>query len=210
MYTPPAFASNDLAVLDQLFARDPFVTLITPGMSPLPQVSHLPVCYARDREAVVLEGHWARPNPQAAYTGEALVIVQGPHAYVSPGWYPDKESAMRVPTWNYVVAHLHGRLHPIREEMALARLVSRLSETFETRVGSDWRFEAERGEHARQLRGIIGFRFEAGLIELKLKLSQNHPPANLDSVIGALSQQPQQDARNTAAWMQRLRPDRNV
>ena len=32
-----------------------------------------------------------------AGAGEALLILHGPNAYVSPGWYPDKESAARVP-----------------------------------------------------------------------------------------------------------------
>ncbi|WP_140718700.1 FMN-binding negative transcriptional regulator [Pseudomonas sp. Hp2] len=210
MYTPRAFAGTDLTALDDLFARDPFVTLVTPGEGLLPQVSHLPVLYARDGDAVVLEGHWARPNPQAVHEGQALAIVHGPHAYVSPGWYPDKEAAARVPTWNYAVAHLKGRLLPYRDEALLADLVTRLGDAFESGIGSDWRFETDRPEHVRQLRGIVGFRFEVASIELKLKLSQNHPQANVDAVIEALGRQPAQDARDTAAWMQRWRPRREA
>jgi transcriptional regulator len=206
MYTPRAFAGSDLSALDQLVARDPFVTLITPSAELLPRISHLPVLYTRDGDNVVLEGHWARPNPQATHEGEALVIVHGPHTYVSPSWYPDKDTAARVPTWNYVTAHLHGHLRPIREEAALADLVIRLSDTFEAGVGSDWQFETDRPEHMRQLRGIVGFRFETTSIELKLKLSQNHPEANVDAVIEALASQPSQNAHEIAAWMQHWRP----
>lgn len=214
MYTPRAFAGTDLAALDQLFARDPFVTLLTPsadGGWP-PQLSHLPVLYAREGETVTLQGHWARPNPQAAIAAagcdDALVIVHGPHAYLSAAWYPDKDSAARVPTWNYVVAHLHGRLVPVDDEAALGALVGELSDRFEASAGSDWRFEPERPEHARQLRGIVGFRFEASRIELKLKLSQNHPDPNIDAAIAALQAQPSPLAHDTSAWMRQWRPHR--
>lgn len=183
MYTPRAFAETDLAGLDRLMARDAFVTLITVDGDGLPCVSHLPVLYARDGERIVIEGHWARPNPQAQHAGAAaLMIVHGPHGYISPGWYPDKEAAARVPTWNYAVAHLRGRLTTTAETGDLAGIVDRLSQANEGRIGQDWRFEADRDDHVRQLRGIIGFRFEPEQIELKFKFSQNHPPAN---VLGA-------------------------
>ena len=89
MYTPAASAETDLAGLDRLIARDAFVTLVTVADG-LPFVSHLPVLYTRDGDRVLIEGHWARPNPQARHAGSALMIVHGPHAYLSPGWYADK------------------------------------------------------------------------------------------------------------------------
>lgn len=60
-----AFAQTDLALLDWLFARDAFVALISQGEDGHPAISHLPVLYQRDGQHVVIEGHWARPNPQA-------------------------------------------------------------------------------------------------------------------------------------------------
>lgn len=187
MYTPRAFAEADLTRLDRLIARDAFVTLVTVADG-LPFVSHLPVLYARDGERIVIEGHWARPNPQARHAGPALVIVHGPHAYVSPGWYPDKEEAARVPTWNYAVAHLHGTLESTEDTGQLASIVDRLSQVNEARVGNDWRFGHDRDDHVRQLRGIIGFRFTVGRVELKFKLSQNHPVANVEAAAAALQQ----------------------
>lgn len=187
MYTPRAFAETDLTRLDRLIARDAFVTLVTVADG-LPFVSHLPVLYARDGERIVIEGHWARPNPQARHAGPALVIVHGPHAYVSPGWYADKEEAARVPTWNYAVAHLHGTLESTEDTGRLASIVDRLSQENEARVGNDWRFGHDRDDHVRQLRGIIGFRFTTERVELKFKLSQNHPVANVEGAAAALQQ----------------------
>lgn len=64
-----------------------------------------------------------------------------------------------VPTWNYAVAHLHGRCNQVSDEDALGSLIARMSAHFEQRVGSDWQFEMERDSHRRQLRGLVGFRF---------------------------------------------------
>lgn len=186
MYTPRAFAETDLAELDALIARDAFITLITVGADGLPFVSHLPVLYGREDDQVWLEGHWAKPNPQARHTGPALAIVHGPHAYLSPAWYADKEEAARVPTWNYAVAHLHGQLQISEDPAALASIVDRLSQLNEPQVGQDWRFEHEREDIVRQLRGIVGFRLQVERVELKFKLSQNHPEANVRGAAAAL------------------------
>ena len=201
MYTPRAFAETDLGELDRLLARDPFVTLVNIGSDGAPFASHLPVLYSREGDRILIEGHWARPNPQATHGGTALMIVHGPNAYISPGWYPDKEEAARVPTWNYAVAHLHGKLQASTEEAFLASIVDRLSVRHETATGSDWRYEHDREAHRSQLRGIIGFRFVPERIELKFKFSQNHPAANVRGAAQALLGQDDLRSREVAAIM---------
>lgn len=180
MYTPRHFAETDLAALDSLARGFPFATLITMAGGE-PFVSHLPVLYQRDSDGILVQGHWSRANPQWRHGGEAKLIVHGPHAYISPSWYPDKESAVRVPTWNYAVAHLSGQLEIIDDEGGLAAIVSALTARHEDEVGSDWRFDSGREELRSQLRGIVGFRLRPARIELKFKLSQNHPEANIRS-----------------------------
>lgn len=207
MHVPPAFAETDLGALDALIARDPFVTLVTVADG-LPCATPLPVLYRRDGTRIVIEGHWARANPQSRHAGPALLIVHGPHAYVSPGWYPDKEPMARVPTWNYATAHLHGRLQISDDEALLADIVARLSERHESAIGSDWRYEPQRQTHRRQLRGIVGFRFEPERVELKFKLSQNHPAANVAAVSAALQAQADPGAQAVAALMRERLPQR--
>lgn len=201
MYLPRHYTDTDLQHLDGLLAADPFITLVTTDADGRPFASHLPVLYRRTGEDVLIEGHWARPNPQARHQGDALMIVHGPHAYVSPGWYPDKEIAARVPTWNYAVAHLHGALDTFEDEATLGDLVSRLSAQFEATVGNDWRFESERADHVSQLRGIIGFRFAPARIDLKFKLNQNHPAGNVEAVAAMLSLQRDENANAVASLM---------
>lgn len=201
MYTPRAFVETDLAQLDALFAHDPFVTLVTQYDDGAAFAAHLPVLYRRDAGIVRIEGHWARPNPQVRHAGDALLIVHGPHAYVSPGWYPDKREMGRVPTWNYAVAHLRGTLTRFDDEASLGDLVARLSQHFEAGVDGDWEFDPEDNRQRALLRGIVGFRFVPDRIDITFKLSQNHPLANRRAVIEALSGRDDADARAVAALM---------
>jgi transcriptional regulator len=166
----------------------------------------LPVLYHRDGDSVRLRGHWARPNPQARHAGPATVVVHGPHAYVSPSWYPDKEAEARVPTWNYAVAHLAGTLETFDDEASLAALVDDLSHQHEARVGREWRFEYGRDDHRIQLRGIIGFRFHVDTASLKFKLNQNHPVANRLAVAEQLETQQRDGSRDIAALMRARTP----
>jgi transcriptional regulator len=200
MYLPRAYAENDLAELDRLIARDNFITLVT-IQDGMPLINHLPVLYQRDGERIELRGHWARVNPQSRHTGRATVIVNGPHAYVSPAWYPDKETAARVPTWNYAVAHLEGELQTFEDETGLGALVGALSRQHEQRVDGDWEYEHARTELRSQLRGIIGFRLAVDKVELKFKLNQNHPTANRQAVATALSSQSREASREVANMM---------
>lgn len=201
MYLPRAFAETDLARLDALVAAHPFVTLVT-VRDGLPVADHVPVLYRREGERVELRGHVARANPLARTgAGPALAIVHGPNAYVSPGWYPDKEAEARVPTWNYAIAHLAGKLELFDDEDALGAIVDALSNTHEARVGGTWRYEHERDAHRRQLRGITGFRLAVERVDLKFKLNQNHPIANQSSVAVMLHTLEDAGARGVGALM---------
>jgi transcriptional regulator len=205
VYIPKAFAEADLAALDALAAAYPFATLVTLADG-APYVSHVPVLYRRDADGVELRGHWARANPQWQHGGNATVILHGPDAYVSPAWYPDKETAARVPTWNYAVAHLAGTLEILQDEADLAAIVGDLSQRFEGQVQAadpahvPWEFEFDRADQRVQLRGIVGFRMRPATIALKFKLNQNHPVANAAAVAARL-ERGDEEQRAVAALM---------
>ncbi|WP_447785817.1 FMN-binding negative transcriptional regulator [Stenotrophomonas bentonitica] len=201
MFIPADFVETDLAWLDRLLERDAFVTVVTTGSDGLPQVTLLPVVYRRDGDDILIEGHWARPNPQAGHVGPALVLVHGPHGYVSPGWYPDKDAMARVPTWNYAAAELRGTLEPVTDPDALIDMLDRLSARYEAQVGGDWDLLPIEPRQRRMLAGIVGFRFRAQQVQIKLKLSQNHPQANQHGVIDALSALDSPPSHELAQWM---------
>lgn len=201
MFIPADFVETDLAWLDRLLERDAFVTVVTTGSDGLPQVTLLPVVYRRDGDDILIEGHWARPNPQAGHAGPALVLVHGPHGYVSPGWYPDKEAQARLPTWNYAAAELRGTLEPVTDPDALIDMLDRLSAKYEAQVGGNWDLLPIEPRQRRMLAGIVGFRFRAQQVQIKLKLSQNHPQANQHGVIDALSALDSPPSHELAQWM---------
>ncbi len=78
-----------------------------------------------------LRGHVARANPlwhDFSAELDALLIFQGPQAYISPAMYPTKEETGKVvPTYNYVVVHAYGPLHVIEDRTWLRGLVERLT-----------------------------------------------------------------------------------
>ena len=203
MFIQRVFSQQDLTRLDAPIGQDPFVTLIGTDASGLPIASQVPVLYRRDETGIVIEGHWAKANPQATLGNRpALIIVNGPHAYVSASWYPDKIQQARVPTWNYCTAHLHGTLEQFDDEAALIDLLERTSAHFEQQVGGGWRFDASNPAERRQIAGIIGFRLRPTRVELKDKLSQNHPIDNRRAVAAHLAASNNADAQQIACLMQ--------
>lgn len=185
MYLPQPFSSQDPAALDRLAAANAFGTLVS-QLDGAPFASHLPVLYRRAEGRVTLTGHWARANPQwrGIEAQRALFIFQGPHAYISPRWYLEPER--NVPTWNYAVAHVYGRVRVIHESEELARIVTALSAHYEAGAEKPWRFE-DTGEAGRaRLKAIVGFELTADELQVKLKLGQNHAAGNVEGAIGGL------------------------
>src|SRR5579863_5827453 len=139
MYIPKAFREDNLETL-QTFMRDySFATLIT-VQDGAPQVSHVPFIPDTQRGPYgTLRAHLARGNQQWRHLDgqrEALVIFQGPHAYVSPSWY---EVELSVPTWNYAVVHAYGVPRLIEEPGELYALLQTLVKENEAGFEHPWK-----------------------------------------------------------------------
>ena len=83
-----------------------------------------------------LVGHLARANAhwrRIVDGSPALAIVTGPDTYVSPSWYATKaEHGKVVPTWNYSVVHLRGRIVVHDDPAWVHALVTRLTDRHES------------------------------------------------------------------------------
>jgi transcriptional regulator len=203
MYLPEAFEAKDLAVLDRLADTDAFGTLVS-QLDGAPFASHLPVLYHRADTQVRLTGHWARANPQwREIEGQrVLFIFHGPHAYISPRWYLEPEK--NVPTWDYAVAHVYGRVRVIHETEELERIVTALATQYEASAPKPWRLEST-GEAGRaRLKAIVGFELAAETIQIKLKLNQNHVAGNVRGAIDGLRAQGSPQSAEVASWMEEL------
>jgi transcriptional regulator len=206
MYVPSHFAPDPVLV-DELLrnhgAAD-LVTLTERGMV----ATMLPFVYVPSAGAQgALHGHLARNNDQWKLdsVGEALAIVRGPDAYISPGWYASKaEHGRVVPTWNYVTAHVYGRLVVHDDPAWTEDLVRRLTTKHEAHRDHPWAVDdAPRAYIEGQLRAIVGVELEITRIEAKAKLSQNRPAADVDGVIAGLRER---GDKESADAVERARP----
>ena len=189
MYSPAHFAAGPDAVL-HLLARPAAANLVTMTEHGL-QATLLPFVYEPSvGEHGALHAHAARNNPQFSSPpdGEALAILQGPDAYISPSWYPSKaEHGRVVPTWNYSTAHVYGRLVIHDDAGWLARHVRSLTDLHEEGRGKPWSVDdAPERFIAGQLRAIVGVELLITRIEAKEKLSQNRSAADAAGVVTGL------------------------
>jgi len=187
MYVPAQFAAADAAVAELLSSRRAadLITLTEDGLV----ATFLP--FLHDAAAGILRGHLARNNDQwkRPATGESLVIVHGPDAYVSPNWYASKaEHGRVVPTWNYITAHVYGQLVVHDDPAWLATLVRDLTDRHESGEPAPWSVDdAPEKFFNGQLRAIVGVELRISRIEAKVKMSQNRPDADIDGVVEALT-----------------------
>src|SRR5690242_9789700 len=191
MYVPAAFAMShdDVHRLLSAHGAADLVTSTAEGLL----ATMLPFVFDPDAgEHGALLGHVARNNPQwrEAPAGEALVIVRGPDAYVSPSWYAGKSEHGRVvPTWNYVTAHVYGRLVVHDDTQWVEALVRRLTHKHEAGRADQWSVDDAPPKYiAGQLRAIVGVEVLITRIEAKAKLSQNRSDDDIDGVIEGLTE----------------------
>ncbi len=182
----PSFVLTDVAEIRRLIADNPWATLVSAGADG--QVaSHYAVLLDEERDDLTIVGHVGRPDDLILGLGERelLVVVQGPHGYVSPTWYGD---APAVPTWNFVAAHLSGVPELLTSEENL-RVLDRLVDRFESAMPEPRRMWQRPNDEAfvRRLEaGTVGFRLTPTRVVAKRKLSQNRPADVVETVIAQL------------------------
>lgn len=138
-----------------------------------------------------LRAHMARANGQIEdlLTGaEALVIFQGPQAYITPSWYATKmEHEKVVPTWNYIVVQVRGNPRIIEDANWLRAQIDTLTTLQEADRSAPWSVnDAPEDYIDALLKNIIGFEIPIERIEGKWKVSQNQPTINRASVVAGL------------------------
>nr|WP_274635677.1 FMN-binding negative transcriptional regulator [Microbacterium bovistercoris] len=183
----PSFAMTDVAEIRRLIERNPWTTLVSQTEDGL-VASHYAVLLDEDRDDLTIVGHVGRPDDLIHGLGERelLVVVQGPHGYVSPGWYG---GGTAVPTWNFVSAHLSG-VPEILSAQENGRVLDRLVRHFETRLPQPrlmWEPPNDPEYVERLARGTVGFRLTPTRVVGKRKLSQNKPAEVVETIIAELS-----------------------
>lgn len=188
MYIPDPFREARPEVLHDVMRQIGFATLVTRDLD----ANHLPMLL----EDNLLRGHVARANPVwKAGEGEALAIFLGPHAYVSPNWYPSKaQTGKAVPTWNYIAVHAKGRIRWIQDAGWLHAHVTRLSQAHEGPRAEPWTIDETPESYIKaMLLGIVGFELEIAQLDGKYKLTQNRDAADREAVAAAYAREGRED-----------------
>ena len=180
MYIPQHFDEQRPEALHELIRSHPLGALVVNGPQGL-DANHIPFHLDPDAGGQgALLAHIARANPlwqEVKEGGEVLVIFRSEDAYVSPNWYPSKhETHRQVPTWNYRVVHVHGRLHVRDDERFVRGVVARLTRTHESQTGDakPWRMTDSAEDYiAQMLAAVVGIEITIDRMVGKSKLSQN-------------------------------------
>jgi len=207
MYLPKAHRLEDPATLLTLIEAQPLGAWVCIGTDGL-QANHIPFLLDRSRGPHgTLLGHVARANPVVAQwqnSAPSVVMFQGPQAYITPGWYPGAtEHGQVVPTWNYVVAHVHGQaqLHTGRDWMR--DMLQRLTDAQEARQARPWRMaDAPDAFIDRLLRGIVGVEIPIQSLVGKCKASQDEDRPDREGTVQGLRCAGGEQALAMARWVE--------
>lgn len=192
MYVPPLFKEDRIDVLHDAIRQAGLATLVTLTDAGL-IASHVPVLLDPEPAPYgTLLGHLARPNPQAkgAVAGtDALVIFQGPDAYITPSFYETKRQTGKVvPTWNYVAIHAYGPVTFFNDADRLMDVVTRLTDREEGKRAAPWAVTDAPADFVDgMLKGIVGFSLPITRLEGKWKMSQNRPAEDRAGVVDGLT-----------------------
>ncbi len=196
MYSPPYNRLEDRAELIEFMRANSFVVLVT-GTGGALHASHLPAQASLEGDKIVLDMHMARNNPQwrEFFEEEVLVVFPGPHAYVSPRWYEEKEW---VPTWNYAAVHAYGIPKMVNERDAKYESQRRLV----AMLDPQWlpKFDALRAEYvSNMLEGIVNFEIPVTRLDTRWKLSQNRTRREQELIAARLEASSDSGERSLAA-----------
>lgn len=201
MYLPPQFAAKDPAIARELMRAHPFASLISTDDDGFPFATPLPLHLVEEEGGLTLLGHVARPNPHAGFLRQrstALVVFQGPQAYMTPRVYPD---LTRVPTWSYLAVHARVDARFIESFDDKDRLLKHLIHDHDPAYAPQWRALPEDYQH-KMMGGIHAFELRVSGLQCKVKLNQHRPESHAAMV--ATYEAGNENERALASWMRRL------
>ncbi|MGH2666423.1 FMN-binding negative transcriptional regulator [Flavobacterium sp.] len=184
MYIPDIYKNENQEEIQNFIHENSFAILVNQTDGKL-WATHIPLILDKNEAGKdILVGHVSKENPQAgsfSENAEVLAIFSGPHTYVSSSWY-DHEN---VPTWNYLAAHIYGKVKVLNHDEAVGSL-KKLVDKYEKKSKTPLRVEDLSKKTMMQACGIIAFEIEITSVEAVKKLSQNRDKKNYDNIISEL------------------------
>jgi transcriptional regulator len=177
----PHFVMTNQDEVKRLIRENPWATFVSVTANGL-VASHYPVLLDdEDREGISILSHFGRPDDVLHELGEreVLIIIQGPHDYVSSSWY---EPGDLVPTWNHVTAHLYG-VPEVLSPAANYAVLSRLTDHFEQGFPHGRSLAEDEAGTRRTAKGTVGLRIQVTRFDARAKLSQNKSPEVAERIV---------------------------
>jgi transcriptional regulator len=203
MYVPKHFQNDDSDEVKNFIEQNGFAILISQNDGRL-WGTHIPLLLSEDRSK--LHGHISKANLQWKNfkpDGEVMAIFTGPHAYVSSSWY-DHEN---VPTWNYIAAHVYGKIKLVEGEVLIDSL-KKLVDKYEKNSVNPVSLEKMTTEYvSKSVQGLVGFEIEITEIKAAYKLSQNRDQVNYQNVVRELEKRNDKNSFDVAQQMKKKWPN---
>jgi len=199
----PTYVITDENEIRRLIRENPWATIVSNTATGL-VASHYPVVLEEDADGISIVSHVGRPDEQLHELGqhEMLVIIQGPHGYISPSWYSNDEL---IPTWNHVTAHLYGTPELLTEAENFD-VLDDLVDHFEKRMPNPVTITLNEEASRRIAKGTVGMRLRVTRFDARLKLSQNKRPEVFERIVEALEGDGPYNSAELAREMKRVAP----
>ena len=201
MYIPKLYREEDREKILEFLKQNNFPALVTYD-GEKPTATHLPVeVLENENGSLTILGHMSRANPQWRSFGEqeVLLIFQGAHTYISPRWYDH----VNVPTWNYMMVHVYGKVRLVEGE-ELRSLLSRLVKNHEEPTA--YSLEALPQDFVqKEMNGVVGFAVDVTRVDAGYKLSQNRNDGDHENIIRELEERGDENSAAVAESMRTMR-----
>ena len=203
MYIPKLYREEDREKIIEFLKQNNFPALVSRDGEKL-VATHLPVEVIEGKEGTLtILGHMSRANPQWKSFGEqeVLLVFQGAHTYISPRWY----NHINVPTWNYMMVHVYGKVCAVEGEK-LYSLLSSLVRRHE--AGTSYSLEGLSEDFVKkEMKGVFGFMLDVTRIDASYKLSQNRNNEDHETIVRELQKRKDENSLGVAKEMGKTRAD---
>lgn len=199
MYIPPHYQNSNTAQSLAFIEQNNFGLLIC-NAQPVPLITHLPFYIEKKEPQLILMAHLAKANPhwQALQEHkECMVVFNGPHGYVSPSLYANKQN---VPTWNYISVHLTCVATVLHAEEELRNIMHSTIEKAEADFFGQYN-SLPADYLGAMYKAIVGIKLEVTKVESKFKLSQNKPA---EDILRVAEHFEHNNNPELAAWMKKI------
>ncbi|MBL8099814.1 MAG: FMN-binding negative transcriptional regulator [Anaerolineales bacterium] len=197
MHIPKYYREEDKTKIIQFLKQNNFPAIVSHDGEKI-IATHTPVETIENEDgSLKIYGHMSKANPQWKSFGEqeVLLIFQGAHTYISPRWY----NQVNVPTWNYMMVHVYGKIKMLAGDEVHA-LLSRLVQNHESQTG--YSLESLPEDFVRkEMKGVAGFEVQVTKIDAAYKLSQNRDDESYQNIVAELEKRGDSDSAKVAEEM---------